>query len=143
MYDQWIEQVDTGMMVGVSANFDMVDHELRLEKLKLFGLTPGAVAWFRSYPSNRSKTVCVDGCLSSPLELDCGDVVCLRAPSWVLYIPELVHEYSSSLDEQHSCKSCGISGIVYYAGIGFGLRNNNTSTCSNLIDTKLIISVPV
>ena len=111
MYDQWIEQVDTGMMVGVSANFDMVDHELRLEKLKLFKLTPGAVAWFRSYPSNRSKTVCVDGCLSSPLELDCGDAVCLRAPSWVLYsmffLPMTFHKHPSGLGEQYSFQCCG------------------------------------
>ena len=33
MYDQWAQQVDDGIMV-----FDMVDHPLLLEKLKLFGL---------------------------------------------------------------------------------------------------------
>ena len=43
MYDQWAEEVEQGRMVGVmmidlSAAFDMVDHTLMLEKLKLFGL---------------------------------------------------------------------------------------------------------
>ena len=38
MYDQWLDQVDDGMMVGVmmidlSAAFDVVDHDLLLKKL--------------------------------------------------------------------------------------------------------------
>ena len=38
MYDQWLDQVDNGMMVGVmmidlSAALNMVDHELLLKKL--------------------------------------------------------------------------------------------------------------
>ena len=60
MYDQWLDQVDNGMMVGVmmidlSAAFDMVDHELLLEKLRLFGLNAGSLAWFRSYLSERAR----------------------------------------------------------------------------------------
>ena len=43
MYDQWVEEVDRGMMVGVmmidlSAAFDMVDFSIILEKLNFFGL---------------------------------------------------------------------------------------------------------
>ena len=44
MYAQWVEEVESGMMVGVimmidlSSAFDMVDHELLLQKLKLFGM---------------------------------------------------------------------------------------------------------
>ena len=54
MYDKWLEQVDDGMMVGgimieLSAAFDIVDHELLLQKLELFGLSKGTLAWFRSY----------------------------------------------------------------------------------------------
>ena len=40
MYDQWLDQVDDGMILGVmmiplSAAFDMVDHEILLKKLRL------------------------------------------------------------------------------------------------------------
>jgi hypothetical protein len=43
MYDQWVEEVEAGQMVGVmmidlSAAFDMVDHSLLLDKLRLFGM---------------------------------------------------------------------------------------------------------
>ena len=59
MYDQWLEHVDDGKMVGVmmidiSAAFDMVDHAILIEKLKIVGLTEGTFAWFRSYLSDRS-----------------------------------------------------------------------------------------
>ena len=60
------------MMIDFSAAFDIVYHELLLQKLKLFGLAPGALEWLRSYLCNRSQSVCVDGCLSPPRVLDCG-----------------------------------------------------------------------
>ena len=37
------------MMVDLSAAFDMVDYNLLLQKLELFGLDSGAVTWLRSY----------------------------------------------------------------------------------------------
>ena len=50
------------MLIDLSAAFDMVDHDLLLRKLELFGLD-------RSYLSGRSHVVCVDGFISPPLEL--------------------------------------------------------------------------
>ena len=74
MYDQWVEEVEAGMMVGVmmidlSAAFDMVDHSLLLQKLELFGLDDGSLSWIASYLSNRYQSVCVDGCLSPPFTI--------------------------------------------------------------------------
>ena len=56
MYDQWAKEVDDGNMVGVmmidlSAAFDMVDHPLLLEKLRLFGLEEQVIQWCHSYLS--------------------------------------------------------------------------------------------
>jgi hypothetical protein len=62
MYDQWLEEVEDGKMVGVmmvdlSAAFDMVDHKLLLEKLELFGLDENALQWVSSYLSQRCLSV--------------------------------------------------------------------------------------
>ena len=122
MYDQWLDQVDDGMMVGVmmidlSAAFDMVDHEILLEKLRLFGLTAGALAWFNSYLSARSQLVCVDGCFSPPLGVDSGvpQGSILGPLLYILFtseIPDLVHEHQVSFNDPQPCQKCG-STICY------------------------------
>ena len=60
MYDRWVEEVDDGNMVGVmmvdlSAAFDMVDHGILLEKLRLYGLEETALSWTTSYLSGCSQ----------------------------------------------------------------------------------------
>ena len=77
MYDSWVEEVDDGNLVGVmmvdlSAAFDMVDHDILLKKLQLFGLDDMALSWVKSYLSGRCQSVYVDGCLSPPLDIACG-----------------------------------------------------------------------
>ena len=68
MYDQWIEEMEEGKLVGVMmidliAAFDMVDHQLLLKKLSLFGLKEEVVDWMQSYLSDRKQSVFIDGCL--------------------------------------------------------------------------------
>ena len=77
MYDQWTQEVNDGkmvrtMMIDLSAAFDMVDHPLLLEKLRLFGLEEEVIQWFQSYLTGRSQSVFIDGCLSPPLDIECG-----------------------------------------------------------------------
>ena len=81
MYDRWVEEVDDGNMVGVmmidlSAAFDMVDHDILLKKLDLFGLDEMSLLWIKSYLSGRSQSVFIDGCLSPPLGIECGVPQC-------------------------------------------------------------------
>ena len=78
LYDQWVQDIDEGKLVGVlicdqSAAFDVCDHHLLLEKLKLLGLEEKAASWVKSYLSNRKQSCFVDGYMSSPLDLmPCG-----------------------------------------------------------------------
>jgi hypothetical protein len=43
------------MVIDLSAAFDMVDHGILLEKLKLMGLESNAVKWMESYLTGRSQ----------------------------------------------------------------------------------------
>ena len=78
LYDTWVEEVEQGNMVGVllcdqSAAFDLCDHYLLTEKLKLMGVEESAAAWFWSYLSGRQQSCMVDGQLSAPIDIPpCG-----------------------------------------------------------------------
>ena len=118
MYHYWTQKVDKGNMIGVmmvdlSAAFDMVDHPLLLQKLKLLGLQDDALAWMDSYLSGRTQSVIVDGCLSPPLDIECGvpQGSILGPLLYIIFtndIPDLVHHHSvSHKDQPLTCQGCG------------------------------------
>ena len=77
MFDAWIEvfedsEVSAVIMLDMSAAFDVVDHQILLEKLTLYGFEDCAQSWIRSYLTDRSQRVYVEGSLSDALPLDCG-----------------------------------------------------------------------
>ena len=74
MYTTWLEALEEGYMGGVcmidmSAAFDVVDTELLLDKLKLYGFDKHSVQWIWSYLTYRSQAVYIEGSLSSLLPL--------------------------------------------------------------------------
>ena len=60
------------MLIDLSAAFYMVDHNILLEKLELYGMDAQARNWMGSYLANRTQVVMVDGCLSPPPNVTCG-----------------------------------------------------------------------
>jgi len=61
-------------LLDQSAAFDTIDHEILLERIRLrFGLNGTALAWLRSYLSNRIQAVSVAGVTSSSYRLHWGD----------------------------------------------------------------------
>ena len=77
MYDQWVEEIDQGklvgtMMVDLSAAFDMVEFSILQTKLELLGLDKKAIKWMKSFVLDRKQSVCIDGKLSSALRLEHG-----------------------------------------------------------------------
>ena len=59
-------------MYDQSAAFDVVDHPLLLQKLRLYGFDQRSLAWMTSYLSQRYQSVCIDGTLSDPLAVTVG-----------------------------------------------------------------------
>ena len=91
-------------MVGVllcdqSAAFDLCDHYLLLEKLKLMGIADNVASWFSSYLTGRRQSCMVDGQQSAPLEIPpCGfSQGSIGGPIlWPIFTcdqPDVVHEH--------------------------------------------------
>ena len=70
MYDTWLDALEGGELAGVcmvdmSAAFDLVDNEILLQKLKLYGFDENTLQWTCSYLTHRSQGVYIDGAMSS------------------------------------------------------------------------------
>jgi hypothetical protein len=112
LYDKWVEEVEEGKMVGVllcdqSAAFDLCDHNLLIEKLKLMGVEDQALCWVKSYLSNRKQSCFVDGELSVPLNLlECGvPQGSIGGPLlWLCFTcdqPDVIHDHLVDGQELH------------------------------------------
>ena len=116
LYDRWVEEVEEGKMVGVlicyqSAAFDLCDHYLLIEKLKLMGVEDEAAGWIWSYLSGRKQSCFVDGQLSSAIDLlACGvPQGSIGGPLlWLCFTcdqPDIIHDHI--VDGQDLHRGCG------------------------------------
>ena len=72
-----MDKFDNGLVTGavfidLAKAFDTVDHQLLLTKLENIGLDVNAVAWFKSYLSNRSQVTAINQSYSSPRPVPVG-----------------------------------------------------------------------
>ena len=77
MYDRWVRAAHAGRVTGVvlldlSAAFDLVDHQLLLDKLGVYGVDKDFCQWICSYLSGRHQAVWIDHCFSPFLPSDVG-----------------------------------------------------------------------
>lgn len=77
MYDRWVRASSFGDLSGVvlidlSAAFDLVDHNLLMKKLQIYGLQQDCLDWISSYLNSRHQAVWIDHVLSSFLSCDVG-----------------------------------------------------------------------
>ena len=77
MYDKWAQAASKGQLSGVvlvdlSAAFDLVSHDLLIQKLKLYGLDESFLIWISSYLSERYQSVWIDHVFSDFMKNSTG-----------------------------------------------------------------------
>ena len=80
---------------------DTLDHAIQLRPLEsTFGISGVALSWFESYLSDRTRSVVVDGLMSTPIPLVFG------VPQGSVLGPVLFTLYSQPLSDVIACHSC-------------------------------------
>ena len=141
MHDTWVGAVEDGELSGVclldmSAAFDIVDHEILLNKLELYGFDSDSLGWIQSYLSDRRQCVSISGSLSKLLPVPTGvpQGSILGPLFYTLFtneLPEVIHEHHHQVDDGAAghwprynldCKTCG--NVCCYA-------DDTTYSCSD------------
>ena len=71
LFDMWLEAAEhkeliAALLVDLSAAFDVVDHEIFLQKLRIYKFSENTINWFKSYLEERIQMVQVETKISTP-----------------------------------------------------------------------------
>ena len=77
MIDFWLKAVNDGkltgcVMVDFRKAFDLVDHNILLNKLKCYKCAVNCLSWYETYLTNRTQLVSLNNNLSTPASVKCG-----------------------------------------------------------------------
>ena len=86
MIDLWLNAVDNGKMIGIvlvdfKKAFDLVDHQILLNKLEIYGIKDEALLWFNTYLTNRKQQVTINNGKSDFKHISCGLILTLLIES--------------------------------------------------------------
>ena len=145
-----LNQITTVMTIDESAAFDMVCHEIIIEKMRLHNFSNDTINWFSSYLHGRSQYVYIDNKSSRITGIKSGvpQGSVLGPLMYILYInelPDITKEHDTCTDNTHekhdelfgqNCTKCGET-ICYADDASILYSSNSRQENQNKLEEHL------
>ena len=155
MYDSWMEEVDNQQLVAaclidLSATFDVVDAELLVAKLGLYGYSSHTQKWITSYMSARSQQCYLTHCCRRRRgRSQCTPGIILGPLLYLIFkneFPEVIHAHPLTAKDSHpwkqrlniDCMDCG-SICTYADDRTYSTSEENQQTLSEKVSNKFTV----
>ena len=128
------------ILIDLQKEFDTVNHDILLKKMKFIGFSEETTKWFKSYLSNRKFKVHIKNTFSEPGNLLCG------VPQGSILGPLLFLLYINDMPQAVDCElllyaddTCLIFQHKDITEIESALNKNFSMLCDWFVDNKLTI----
>ena len=124
--------------LDLSAAFDIVDHSLLLQKLKLYGFDDNSLTWIKSYLEGRYQSVYIEGKMSEALSVTSGvpQGSILGPLLYIIFtneLPEIIHNHADH-QAMYNMKRNQCGSLCCYADDStFSVASSNIDTISSQI----------
>ena len=146
--DYFIENIDKGELNGVllidlRKAFDLVDHDVLLHKISLYGVHNNSFHWFKSYLSSRKQCVSYDGHISSMTNINLGvpQGSILGPLMFILFMNDAVLEVEDSEFEMYADDSTLCCHAKTMQEINHLLTENSKPLYKWVEDNRMVLNI--
>ena len=111
------------LMLDLSKAFDLINHNLLLKRLEIYGLSESTLGWFNSYLSMRKEAVAVNGTTSDFLDISRG--VPQGSILGTLLIITFMNDLPFEIDDPQKLKMFADDSTILVVGRTLEYTNNS------------------
>ena len=142
------ENMDKGKLCGLvlidlRKAFDLVDHDLLLHKVEIYGCEEITRTWFKYYLDNRTQCVTYDGHLSSPLPVKLGvpQGSILGPLMFILYMNDVILEIQGTEMEMYADDSTLYTSDRDVEAISVSLTTQMHPISEWINDNRMVLNI--